>query len=74
MKPQEMVAAGACLPQISIDQSYPVKSIRTIVTFAGDGEALCRMVAQNKDFTPITLAWETEAIVAIYPSRPAHSN
>ncbi len=127
-----MVIAGATLPQIAIAQAYPAKPIRTIVTFAGVGEALCRMVAQKmtenlglpvilesqaaaggavgaeavmkappdgytvlattpgthvmrqfltkqmtfdpiRDFTPITLAWETVAVVAVHPSLPVNS-
>ncbi len=127
-----LVIAGFVASSVALAQSYPVKPIRTIVTFAGVGEALCRMVAQKmtenlgspvilesmaaaggaqgaeavmkatpdgytilattpgthvmrqflsrqmsfdpiKDFTPITLAWETVAVVAVHPSLPVNS-
>ena len=113
-------------------QAFPSKPIRSIVTFTGVGEALCRMVAQKmsenigqpvtlesqaaaggavgaetvmkappdgytilaanpgthimrqylaknstfdpiKDFTPITLAWDTIAVVGVTPSLPVHN-
>lgn len=127
-----LVIAGIVASSVALAQSYPAKPIRTIVTFAGVGEALCRMVAQKmtenlgspvilesmaaaggaqgaeavmkatpdgytilattpgthvmrqflsrqmsfdpiKDFTPITLAWETVAVVAVHPSLPVNS-
>ena len=42
-----LVIAGFVASSVVLAQSYPVKPIRTIVTFAGVGEALCRMVAQK---------------------------
>jgi tripartite-type tricarboxylate transporter receptor subunit TctC len=113
-------------------QAFPAKPIHTIVTFAGVGEALCRMVGQQmsvfagqpvivesqaaaggavgaemvmkaapdgytilaanpgthvmrqflakantfdaiKDFTPITLSWDTVALLAVHPSLPVSS-
>jgi len=126
------VTAGVSAATAAYSQAYPAKPIRTIVTFAGVGEALCRMVAQKmtenlgipvilesqaaaggavgaeavmkaapdgytilattpgthvmrqflskqmtfdaiRDFTPITLAWETVAVVAVHPSLPVNS-
>ena len=124
-----MLIAG---PASSWGQAFPSKPIRSIVTFTGVGEALCRMVAQKmgenigqpvilesqaaaggavgaetvmrappdgytilaanpgthimrqylaknssfdpiKDFTPITLAWDTIAVVGVTPSLPVHN-
>jgi tripartite-type tricarboxylate transporter receptor subunit TctC len=128
------VIAVACLgvPLSVWPQAYPARPLRTIVTFTGVGEALCRMVGQKmsdnigqpviveaqaaaggavgaetvmksapdgytvlaanpgthvmrqflarnttfdaiKDFTPITLAWDTIAVVAVHPSLPLHN-
>ena len=120
------------VPIASWAQAYPSRPIRTIVTFTGVGEALCRMVGQKmadnigqpvivesqaaaggavgaetvmksppdgytllaanpgthvmrqfltkamtfdpiRDFTPITLAWDTIAVVAVHPSLPVHN-
>ncbi|OFZ99982.1 MAG: hypothetical protein A3H35_13050 [Betaproteobacteria bacterium RIFCSPLOWO2_02_FULL_62_17] len=125
-------AAAVSTSTAAFSQAYPAKPIRTIVTFAGVGEALCRMVAQKmtenlgspvilesqaaaggavgaeavmkaapdgytvlattpgthvmrqfltkqmtfdpiRDFTPITLAWETVAVIAVHPSLPVNS-
>ncbi len=127
-----MVAVVLIAPLAVWAQAYPSRPIRTIVTFTGVGEALCRMVAQKmadnvgspvilesqaaaggavgaetvmksppdgytilaanpgthvmraflskavtfdpiRDFTPITLAWDMIAVVAVHPSLAVHN-